>query len=98
MRTPRAWRPGGHSCYVWRTDREGIAVMVGHALRDRRNTISAHTDTQRWAAFTRAPWCRPPVPPERASYLPDGRHEVAAMAGRIAGSMAVVLAFGGGFA
>jgi hypothetical protein len=56
------------------------------------------TDTQRWATFTRVPWRRPAVPAERAPYVPDGRHEVAAMAGRIAGSMAVVLALAGSFA
>jgi hypothetical protein len=66
------------------------------ALTDRKVTIMV-TDTQRWAVFTHVPWRRS-MSVERAPYVPDGRHEVAAIAGRIAGGFAVVLALAGSLA
>lgn len=61
-----------------------------------RNTASTPTDTQRWAEFTRTPWQRANGAAVVREY--DPRHEVAGIAGRIAGSLAVVLALFGGFA
>ena len=59
------------------------------------NIPSTPTDTQRWATFIGYPTRSASAEraPSRDDYLGEPRHEVRAIAARIAGSMAVVLTF-----
>ena len=60
------------------------------------NTVGTSTDARTWMTVRQSQVSWAERAPSRDDYLYDGRHEVAAMAARIAGSFAVVLTFTAG--
>lgn|SRR6185503_6724048 len=74
---------------------ERVTIMF---RKESCNTVGTSTDARTWMVIGRPQVSRAERAPSRDDYLYDGRHEVAAMAARIAGSFAVVLTFTVGLA
>lgn len=75
--------------------------MSSNGMRHLRNTPRAPIDARTWSTHIGYPPPRYGIragAARRDDYMPNARREVAAIAGRILGSFAIVLTFAGGLA